>query len=147
MSTSDLVREFHETYLAPINDGAPAFPEERLMLRLGLIVEEVAELLDASLSAPAGDLLRAVWPVIQGLDLQARDMVEVADALADIDYVVCGMALELGIPHDAVVAEVHRSNLSKLGEDGKPIYREDGKVLKGPYYFKPDVASVLEGAR
>jgi len=144
MSTSDLVRVFHETYDCPINDGAPAFPEDRLMLRLGLIVEEVAELLDASLSSPAGDLLRGVWPVIQSLDLGARDMVEVADALADIDYVVCGMAIELGIPHDAVVAEVHRSNLSKLGLDGRPIYRADGKVLKGPNYTKPNVAAVLE---
>lgn len=147
MTTSEMVRVFHETYEAPINDGPPAFPEDRLTLRLGLIVEEVAELLDATLSKSAGDLMRAVWPIIQDLDFEQRDMVETADALADIDYVVCGMAWELGIPHDAVVAEVHRSNLSKLGEDGRPIYRADGKVLKGPNYSPPDVAGVLRGER
>lgn len=144
-----MVREFHETYEAPINDGAPEFPESRLELRLGLILEETAELLDAAYGKRAGNAIRASWTYAKTLDDGERDMVEVADALADIDYVVNGMALEFGIPHDAVVAEVHRSNLSKLGEDGRPIYREDGKVLKGPNYFEPTagIAAVLERAR
>ena len=72
-----------------------------------------------------------------------RDTVAAADALADLVYVVYGMALETGIDLAAVLAEVQRSNMSKLGADGRPVYREDGKVLKGPGYFPPDVAGVL----
>ena len=68
---------------------------------------------------------------------------ETADALADLIYVVYGMALETGIDLAAVLAEVQRSNMSKLGSDGRPVYREDGKVLKGPGYFPPDVGGVL----
>jgi predicted HAD superfamily Cof-like phosphohydrolase len=72
------------------------------------------------------------------------DLVEVADALTDILYVVYGMAHAYGIPIDECFEEVHRSNMSKLGEDGKPVYREDGKVIKGPNYSKPDLKKVLQ---
>ena len=72
-----------------------------------------------------------------------RSTVEAADALADLVYVVYGMALETGIDLAAVLAEVQRSNMSKLGPDGRPVYREDGKVLKGPGYVPPDVAGAL----
>lgn len=67
------------------------------------------------------------------------DLIGIADALADLAYVVVGAAVAFGIPLDRVFDEVHRSNMSKLGEDGKPIYREDGKVLKGPNYTPPDI--------
>ncbi len=70
-------------------------------------------------------------------------VVEAADALADLVYVIYGMALETGIDLAAVLAEVQRSNMSKLGADGRPVYREDGKVLKGPGFFSPDVAGIL----
>ena len=73
----------------------------------------------------------------------ARDVVEAADALADLDYVIAGMALEAGIPHPDVVREVHRANMSKLGADGQPILREDGKILKSDGYTPPDVRGVL----
>lgn len=72
-----------------------------------------------------------------------RDIIESADALADLVYVIYGMALECGINLPAVLAEVQSSNMSKLGEDGKPIYREDGKVLKGPGFFVPNIARGL----
>jgi len=74
------------------------------------------------------------------------DLVEVADALGDILYILCGTILEHGMQHkiEEVFTEIQRSNMSKLGADGKPIYREDGKVLKGPNYFKPDILGVLE---
>ncbi len=74
------------------------------------------------------------------------DLVEVADALGDMLYILCGTILEHGMQHkiEEVFTEIQRSNMSKLGEDGKPIYREDGKVLKGPDYFKPDILGVLE---
>ncbi|MBT0608256.1 pyrophosphohydrolase domain-containing protein [Aequorivita echinoideorum] len=74
------------------------------------------------------------------------DMVEVADALGDMLYILCGTIIEHGMQEkiEDVFNEIQRSNMSKLGADGKPIYREDGKVLKGPNYFKPDIKSILE---
>ena len=76
---------------------------------------------------------------------QAGDMVEVADALGDMLYILCGTMVTHGMQD--VMAEVFRtiqeSNMSKLGADGQPIYREDGKVMKGPNYFRPDIAGVL----
>ena len=75
-----------------------------------------------------------------------NDLVEVADALGDMLYILCGTILEHGMQHkiEEVFTEIQRSNMSKLGADGKPIYREDGKVLKGPNYFKPDISGILE---
>jgi predicted HAD superfamily Cof-like phosphohydrolase len=74
------------------------------------------------------------------------DLVEVADALGDMLYILCGTILEHGMQHkiEEVFEEIQRSNMSKLGKDGNPIYREDGKVLKGPNYFKPNIQGVLD---
>ena len=73
------------------------------------------------------------------------DLTEVADALGDMLYILCGTIIEHGMQDkiEAVFDEIQRSNMSKLGADGKPIYREDGKVLKGPDYFKPDFSKIL----
>ena len=75
-----------------------------------------------------------------------NDLIEVADALGDMLYILCGTILEHGMQHkiEEVFEEIQRSNMSKLGADGKPIYREDGKVLKGPNYFKPNIQDVLD---
>jgi predicted HAD superfamily Cof-like phosphohydrolase len=77
---------------------------------------------------------------------QRGDLVEVADALGDMLYILCGTILEHGMQNkiEEVFEEIQRSNMSKLGADGKPLYREDGKVLKGPDYFKPDIRGVLD---
>lgn len=75
--------------------------------------------------------------------LESNDIVGVADALTDILYVVYGAAHTFGINIDETFLEVHRSNMSKLGADGKPIFREDGKVLKGPNYTPPDLRKIL----
>ncbi len=74
------------------------------------------------------------------------DLVEIADALGDMLYILCGTIIEHGLQHkiEEVFDEIQRSNMSKLGEDGQPIYREDGKVLKGPNYFKPGIKSILD---
>ena len=74
-----------------------------------------------------------------------NDMVEVADALGDMLYILCGTIIEHGMEHkiDEIFREIQNSNMSKLGADGSPIYREDGKVLKGPNYFKPDIEGIL----
>mgnify|MGYP006422872109 CR=1 FL=1 len=74
-----------------------------------------------------------------------NDLVEVADALGDMLYILCGTIIEHGMQDkiEEIFDEIQKSNLSKLGEDGKPIYRNDGKVMKGPNYFKPDISKVL----
>ncbi len=76
---------------------------------------------------------------------QKEDLVEIADALGDMLYILCGTIITHGMQHkiSEVFNEIHQSNLSKLDEEGKPIYREDGKVLKGPNYFRPNIKSVL----
>jgi predicted HAD superfamily Cof-like phosphohydrolase len=77
--------------------------------------------------------------------IKNNDIIEVADALGDMLYILCGTIITHGMQHviDQVFEEIQSSNMSKLGSDGKPIYREDGKVLKGPNYFRPDIAKIL----
>ena len=121
------VAEFHRAFGLGIKDHPSAgLPLEKNLLRYKLMREENEEYLDA---ASRGDL------------------VEVADALGDMLYILCGTILEHGMQDkiEAVFAEIQQSNMSKLGPDGKPIYRADGKVLKGPDYFEPDIKAVLEG--
>jgi predicted HAD superfamily Cof-like phosphohydrolase len=79
--------------------------------------------------------------------VQNNDLIEIADALGDMMYILCGTIIEHGLQHkiEDVFDEIQRSNMSKLGENGKPIYREDGKVMKGPNYFKPDFSKILGG--
>ena len=77
---------------------------------------------------------------------KSNDLVEVADALGDMLYILCGTIIEHGMQHkiESVFNEIQRSNMSKLGADGNPIYRADGKVMKGPNYFKPNIKAILE---
>jgi len=101
----------------------PEFPDRAIAeLRLALIQEEVEELQEA---------------------ITAQDLVEIADALTDILYVVYGAGHSFGIDLNDCYREVHERNMSKLGADGQPIYRDDGKVLKGPNYWPPRLDKVL----
>lgn len=135
------VREFHETFGHPVSE-TPVVPDDgRVMLRLELIREEFAELLEASGFKDAAHEIRAVY--LNPDEDYSPDIVGIADALGDLDYVVNGSALEHGIPLPEVTAEIHRSNMTKLGPDGKPIYREDGKILKGKDYEPPQLEAVL----
>ena len=121
----ELVGDFMEVFGQEIKDE-PVLPDwNTCALRLDLITEEVKELEVA---------------------LANENLIDIADALTDILYVVYGAGHAFGIDLDACFEEVHRSNMSKLGQDGKPVYREDGKVLKGPDYFDPDLGAILEGA-
>lgn len=89
------------------------------------------------------ELIREEWEeLIQAIE--SKDLVGVADALTDILYVTYGAGIAFGMNLDECFYEVHESNMSKLGENGKPIYREDGKVLKGPTYRPPNLALVIE---
>lgn len=120
------VRAFHDAFGIP-NATAPRgdIGDRDALLRYKLIREENEEYLEAALRGDLG---------------------EVADALGDILYILCGTLLKHGLEHkiDEVFREIQRSNMSKFGADGRPIYREDGKVMKGPNYFKPDIAAILD---
>lgn len=119
----DMVYQFHETYNQPRPNTLTLLDKTRAQLRNGLIEEELQELKEAQ---------------------EDGDIVEIADALGDLVYVVIGEAIEYGIDLDAVMAEIQRSNLSKLDPaTGLPIYREDGKVLKGGNFTPPNIAKVL----
>jgi len=122
MTNFESVKKFMETFGQEIKEKA-TFPSEKIMnLRLELIKEELVELEDA---------------------LSKKDIKEVADALTDILYVTYGAGHAFGINLDKCFKEVQSSNMSKLGNDGKPIYNDNGKVLKGPNYFKPDLSKFL----
>ena len=142
-----LVRRFHHVYGLPIQTDGASLERESLDMRMSLIAEEFSELVGAVYGQAARAEIESSYRRAVAADDGARDTVETADALADLIYVIYGMALETGIDLASVLAEVQRSNMSKLGADGKPVYREDGKVLKGPDYFPPNVEAVLRRRR
>jgi len=122
MSNFESVKVFMRTFGQEIKDK-PSFPAAKItQLRYSLIKEELNELKEA---------------------IDKNNLKEVADALADILYVTYGAGHAFGINLDACFTEVQSSNMSKLGKDGKPIYNEHGKVLKGPKYFKPDLSKFV----
>lgn len=141
-----LVEQFHRTYSMPnrLASGEPATVDyERVTMRMSLIFEELCELVEAVYGARARKLVEAGIADACAADDSCRDVVEAADALADLVYVIYGMAIESGIDLDAVLAEVQASNLSKLMPDGSVKLREDGKVLKGPNFFPPNIPRAL----
>lgn len=143
---ADLVAEFHSVYGMPnlVGDvGEPTVDFERVHMRMSLIEEEVAELIEAVYGKRASRIVTDIFSELP--DDGPRDVVAAADALADLTYVVYGMALESGIDLDAVLAEVHSSNLSKLMPDGSVRRRDDGKILKGPDFREPNISAVLKG--
>ena len=142
-----LVRRFHHVYGLPVQTDGASLQRESLDMRMSLIAEEFAELVGAVYGQAARVEIESSYRRAVAADDGTRDTVETADALADLIYVIYGMALETGIDLASVLAEVQRSNMSKLGADGKPVYREDGKVLKGPDYFPPNVEAVLRRRR
>ena len=119
------VESFHNAFLEKNAESPELVSENTFLLRHRLMQEENDEYLEAC------------W---QG------DIVGIADALGDQLYILCGTILKHGLQDKIVEVfnEIQRSNMSKLGEDGKPIFREDGKILKGPNYFRPNIQSILE---
>ena len=123
---TDAVHEFHTAFgLGIKNEPTANIGTAKNLLRFNLMKEENEEYLEAA---------------------NANDLVEVADALGDMLYILAGTIIEHGMQYKIaeVFDEIQRSNMSKLGEDGHPIFREDGKVLKGPDYFKPNIGEILE---
>ena len=120
------VQAFHKAFKIDCADAPTVdLPDQIKELRFRLMEEENQEYLQAA---------------------KNNDLVEVDDALGDMLYILCGTILSHGMQHkiEEVFDEIQRSNMSKLGADGEPIYREDGKVMKGPNYFKPDIAKILK---
>jgi predicted HAD superfamily Cof-like phosphohydrolase len=123
MSNFDDVKTFMQTFGQEVKIKAE-FPEEKIVkLRYDLIKEELNELQNA---------------------IKTKNLKEIADALTDILYVTYGAGHAYGIDLDKCFSEVQRSNMSKLGGDGKPIYNEKGKVMKGPKYFEPNLKQFIE---
>ena len=122
MTNFESVKKFMQTFGQEVKFKA-SFPSEKIVsLRVDLINEELSELKQA---------------------VQKKDLKEVADALTDILYVTYGAGHAFGIDLDKCFKEVQKSNMSKLGSDGKPIYNEKGKVMKGPEYFKPNLGKFV----
>lgn len=119
------VAEFHTVFEIGNADQIKLIDEKDYFLRFNLIKEENEEYLDAC---------------------KNNDIIEIADALGDQLYILFGTILKHGLEHkiEEVYDEIHRSNMSKLDENGKPIYREDGKILKSNLYFKPDIKKILD---
>ena len=122
MTNFEKVKQFMQTFGQEVKIKASFSDEKTNQLRLDLISEELDELKNA---------------------IESKDLLEVADALTDILYVTYGAGHAFGINLDKCFDEVQNSNMSKLGENGKPIYNESGKVMKGPDYFKPDLSKFL----
>ncbi len=122
----DKVRTFHDAFGIENKETPTAnLPEDIIKLRFNLMKEENEEYLEAATNG---------------------DLTEIADALGDMLYILCGTILAHGLQDkiEDVFNEIQRSNMSKLDENGKPIYREDGKVMKSNLYFKPDIKTILE---
>lgn len=115
------VKEFHTAFGQRVGTNPELPDEQERLLRRRLLAEEFGEYTDAE---------------------NDNDLTEIADALADIIYIACGTAVSYGIPLDKVFAEVHRSNMAKL-VDGKPIYREDGKVMKPESWTPPNIKGII----
>ena len=126
INTMKRVREFHRAFKVVIHEKINLFDTNLNDLRIRLLAEELDEL---------------------SVALAARDGIEVLDALLDLQYVLDGAFLSLGFAQykDEGFLEVHRSNMSKLDDNGKPIVREDGKIMKGQDFFEPDLWSIING--
>ncbi len=120
-----MVGDFHTVFDQKDGNKPRLISSNEGKLRYSLLAEENNEYLEA---------------------VEKNDLVGIADALGDQIYIIYGTILKHGLQHkiEEVFREIHRSNMSKLGADGKPIYREDGKILKGPSYFRPNIKDIIE---
>lgn len=119
----EMVEEFHKTFGANVGEKPELPNEQERELRKKLLTEEFNEYLEGE---------------------HNNDIVEISDALGDMMYIIYGTAVSYGLPIDEIFQEIHSSNMSKLDENGKPIYREDGKVLKSNLYFKPNIKKIID---
>jgi predicted HAD superfamily Cof-like phosphohydrolase len=152
----EMVKEFHQAFGHPV-ETSPLTPSVKQMkFRARFLLEEVSEHILAlgarkrenqhlARAVELIELARAQVAVALDYEFNDVDMIEVADSLGDLDYIVNGAALTYGIPLPAITKEIHDSNMTKLGEDGKPIYDDEGKVIKGPAYRRPNLDFIFNG--
>lgn len=161
-SVLDFYKKFNQQEFLPEEGSKASLGEdrisnERLELKMSLIAEEFSELVEAVLGRKAGLIISEAWKKALDENENERDLVEMYDALSDLIYVIYGLSIEAGGDLDATFREVHLSNMSKLGEDGKPVISDGvtpapdgkvkpaGKILKGDGYFDPDLKAILDG--
>lgn len=165
INTIDLVRQFHYAFDHPVSKELTVGDAKLRRLRVLLVAQELAELaqalgvsleIDVKPVEPGrqytdpksimNGMHQTVWVAPAELCYSDShvDMIEAADAFGDLDYVVQGGNLSFGIPAGLVMYAIHVSNMSKLGDDGKPITNEDGKTVKGPNFKEPDIRAVLD---
>jgi len=162
-TSNDKVREFYEGFNQQefVSEGPASLKpenisEDRLHLKMTLIAEEFAELVEAVYGHEAGAIIEEGWLKAQKADDGTRDVVEAADALGDLVYVIEGLNIEAGIPADKIFDEIHASNMSKLDDEGNPVLSDGvtpakhdgkvkpfGKILKGDNYFDPDLEAII----
>lgn len=123
MNKKDMVRKFQEAFGANVSDKPNLPDSNERELRIKLLKEEWEEYLEGE---------------------ENNDIVEISDALGDMLYIIYGTCVSYGLPIDEMFEEIHNSNMSKLDENGQPIRREDGKVLKGPNFFQPNLKDIIE---
>lgn len=152
------VGEFHTVFGHPTEELPKQQSVDTCKLRINLILEELAELVEAVggdkpsncvLHSVAGNLRHQIKVLDNALpfEFENQDIVGIADALTDLNYVVYGGGHAWGVNLDETMKEVHDSNMSKLGDDGMPIYNENGKVMKGPGYREPDLEAIVYGEK
>lgn len=132
LSREDVVSEFHKAFGQDVDKEMNS---RNLKLRHGLIYEEYEELKD--------EFAAALADLAQYGEVKPKTKERMLKELADLQYVISGMAVTFGLPLQVAFVRVHKSNMSKLGEDGKPVYREDGKVLKSDKYAPPDLEDLV----
>jgi predicted HAD superfamily Cof-like phosphohydrolase len=133
LSREDVVSEFHRAFGHNLDQD---INEKELLLRYTLLAEEWAELKE--------EIAAALADLSSHGEVKRKTKERMLKEMADLQYVLSGMAATFGLPLQVAFVRVHKSNLSKLGEDGKPVYREDGKVLKGSNYAPPDLEDLVK---
>ena len=133
MTKTEMVKEFHEAFNLPVN---VPWGLELFKFRQGLLQEELEEYLIEATSI--------MVKLSADMEVTIDDKARLVKEMSDIIYILAGTAVSLGLPLDEVFTAVHESNMSKLGPDGKPVYREDGKVMKGSQYRPPNVIKVMK---
>lgn len=133
LSREDVVREFHKAFKHPVDQQMTV---KNLEFRYKLLFEEFSELKE--------EIAAAMADIDHKGEVGKKTKERMLKEMADLQYVLSGMADTFGLPLQIAFVRVHKSNMSKLGEDGKPIYREDGKILKGPNYAPADLEDLVE---
>lgn len=133
LNREDIVHEFHKNFKHPIDEQ---WTVKLLELRMNLIREESNEVIE--------EFVNMIMDLERGKPVSTVQKINLLKELCDLQYVLSGAAVALGLDIQTAFNRVHHSNMSKLGEDGKPVYREDGKIIKGPDYIPPNLKDLVK---